>query len=623
MLVAKIEKYFGKKGAPPSQERMIVAQLLSLLLSAMPPNGAAALDAILAPLPLPMPARTAELSAEMALHNTIKDTMTNEAPHLDATDIFVERAAQLHAALSQPTAAVLLLGEPGCGKTSLRALVARLIAAEAAGEGGAAAAAAPAPAAQDSTMLSSARAQPLGFPRPSWQGSAAASPTLIPNLPNTSLAEMGNAAVRRASSLAAGAAGHQALAESGVGEAGGGGAGGFAQLSVYPGALRDDELFGCLVREAGGRGADEEEDMDGLGIEPEKPNRRQQAALLSEARKELLATARPQSPRTPTVASLKKAGSRGAGGRWGGAKASLPTSPRLNIAAVAKAKAASNAKRAEPPPPPPPMKAGEAETTEQWRDGLLATLLRSLQEQEPPRPARKRSEAAEEADAADATEGGDDEEAAAVSRAGSPVSTAGGGSDRAGAAAGGGGAVAAPLWLVFDGELQPALCEVLSGMAAGGGGAEGGARRLSLESGERLRLPPRLRLLFETSDARHASPALLAQCAVLHVPPAAVGWWQLVRGWLAAEPLVPAASKRVLQKWVQYAVDGVLLQMRKEGLLGASRHAAHAPRCHNTRPTRALSETRAPVWWRSQPEPRWAGPRRQHAAAALGTASPA
>ena len=98
----------------------------------MPPNGAAALDAILAPLPLPMPARTAELSAEMALHNTIKDTMTNEAPHLDATDIFVERAAQLHAALSQPTAAVLLLGEPGCGKTSLRALVARLIAAEAA-----------------------------------------------------------------------------------------------------------------------------------------------------------------------------------------------------------------------------------------------------------------------------------------------------------------------------------------------------------------------------------------------------------------------------------------------------------------------------------------------------------
>ena len=98
MLVAKIEKYFGKKGAPPSQERMIVAQLLSLLLSAMPPNGAAALDAILAPLPLPMPARTAELSAEMALHNTIKDTMTNEAPHLDATDIFVERAAQLHAA---------------------------------------------------------------------------------------------------------------------------------------------------------------------------------------------------------------------------------------------------------------------------------------------------------------------------------------------------------------------------------------------------------------------------------------------------------------------------------------------------------------------------------------------
>ena len=65
-------------------------------------------------------------------------------------------------------------------------------------------------------------------------------------------------------------------------------------------------------------------------------------------------------------------------------------------------------------------------------------------------------------------------------------------------------------------------------MVAQAGGGDG-ARRLCLEGGERLRLPARLRLLFETSDAAHASPALLAQCRVLHVPPATVGWRQLVK----------------------------------------------------------------------------------------------
>ena len=54
---------------------------------------------------------------------------------------------------------------------------------------------------------------------------------------------------------------------------------------------------------------------------------------------------------------------------------------------------------------------------------------------------------------------------------------------------------------------------------------------------------------------------------MLHVPPAAVGWRQLVKGWLAAEPLLPDTGKRVVQKWVEYAVDAVLSMMRKEVLL--------------------------------------------------------
>ena len=229
-------------------------------------------------------------------------------------------------------------------------------------------------------------------------------------------------------------------------------------------------------------------------------------------------------------------------------------------------------------------------------------------------PAEASAAAAAEANAPAASDAGD---------AGDAVRGNGPGGDTSGGGDGGGDQP--PIWLVLDGDLAPPLCEALGGMVAAAGG-DGGARRFCLESGERLRLPARLRLLFETSDAAHASPALLAQCRVLHVPPAAVGWRQLVKGWLAAEPnpnpnpnsnpnpipnpnpspnpspnqagsppslwcqrrasaccrsrtptrtptpdpnpnpnpIPLTLPRRVLQKWVEYAVDGVLSLMRKE-----------------------------------------------------------
>ena len=63
------------------QERLLIAQLYDLLLPALPPSGAAALDSIVAPLQLPMPVRAAELHAEVQLHTAIKDTLVAEAPH--------------------------------------------------------------------------------------------------------------------------------------------------------------------------------------------------------------------------------------------------------------------------------------------------------------------------------------------------------------------------------------------------------------------------------------------------------------------------------------------------------------------------------------------------------------
>lgn len=55
------------------------------------------------------------------------------------------------------------------------------------------------------------------------------------------------------------------------------------------------------------------------------------------------------------------------------------------------------------------------------------------------------------------------------------------------------------------------------------------------------------------------------------MPPTAVGWRSLVRGWVAAEALCLPGSKRVLQKWCDGAVEAVTSQMRKEALLPVSR----------------------------------------------------
>jgi hypothetical protein len=229
---------------------------------------------------------------------------------------------------------------------------------------------------------------------------------------------------------------------------------------------------------------------------------------------------------------------------------------------------------------------GEADA-EEWRDGLLATLLRPLHEARSRRlaaegQAEPRAQTASPADAGSGGEqaglspvkevaspaapgaeapsgakptpgevpsaGGSESNAAAASDAGGAP---GGGSNDGGGGGGGGedgGGNEPPMWLVFDGhieplltltpnpspgpspsprlspypspnpypnanananpnpnpnpspkpntgELSPPLCEALSGMVAAAGG-DGGARRLHLESGERLRLPAVSRRTF-------------------------------------------------------------------------------------------------------------------------------
>ena len=61
-----------------------------------------------------------------------------------------------------------------------------------------------------------------------------------------------------------------------------------------------------------------------------------------------------------------------------------------------------------------------------------------------------------------------------------------------------------PIWIVFDGDVDPEWAENLNSVLDDN-------RLLTLPSGERLALPPQVRLIFETCTLEHATLATVSR----------------------------------------------------------------------------------------------------------------
>ena len=510
--------------------RLLLAEVVALLAPAVAPgsaDGALALEAMLAPLPPPAALPVAEAAAEQVLQQQLRAALAVEAPHLDASDPFVEKAAQLHAAAAPPGAAVVLLGEPGSGKTTLRVLVARLLAhthdAATAAAVAAAASREPPPRRGSAAALLAAQAAAKGggntigasvakapaFPRSSWRGSAASAHLDSFGGVGGGGGNFGGGGGGRAAGGAAPGAAATAAAQEG----------GFAQLTVYPGALTADQLFGCLVRRGGGGGG------DGRGAQRNGSNDASGGGGVATAATTAGGDGDGDESETDLPPSEREA-----------ARRSVAVDPgeqyrrrRRGVVRDQSAVAAHSAAMAHAAP----LESGEA--TDEWRDGLLATLLRGLQQGGRHGGGGADSLDGEQAQQAEEEEGGGAAASAPPSRAASRAASRAG-SGRASPVAGGSGGTggerespqrnaaaaaaavaavrAAPLWMVFDGDVGSQLCEALRGIAG-----PGSSRRLFLEDGERLRVPARLRLLLEMGDAAHATPALLSQVMIPLPPP--------------------------------------------------------------------------------------------------------
>ena len=71
---------------------------------------------------------------------------------------------------------------------------------------------------------------------------------------------------------------------------------------------------------------------------------------------------------------------------------------------------------------------------------------------------------------------------------------------------------------------------------------------LCLSNGERIRLDPTMRLLFEVSDLESASPATVSRLGVVYMAPDTVGWLPFVQSWLQSPHVVSSTTPDVRER---------------------------------------------------------------------------
>ncbi|XP_039201063.1 dynein heavy chain 17, axonemal isoform X2 [Crotalus tigris] len=82
-----------------------------------------------------------------------------------------------------------------------------------------------------------------------------------------------------------------------------------------------------------------------------------------------------------------------------------------------------------------------------------------------------------------------------------------------------------PKWIVLDGDIDPMWIESLNTVMDDN-------KVLTLASNERIPLNPTMRLVFEISHLRTATPATVSRAGILYINPADLGWNPIVSSWI-------------------------------------------------------------------------------------------
>uniref|UniRef100_A0A8C9W8T1 Dynein axonemal heavy chain 17 n=1 Tax=Scleropages formosus TaxID=113540 RepID=A0A8C9W8T1_SCLFO len=115
-----------------------------------------------------------------------------------------------------------------------------------------------------------------------------------------------------------------------------------------------------------------------------------------------------------------------------------------------------------------------------------------------------------------------------------------------------------PKWIVLDGDIDPMWIESLNHR-------HGCNKVLTLASNERIPLNPTMRLVFEISHLRTATPATVSRAGILYINPADLGWNPPVSSWIdKREVQSEKANLTILfEKYLPPCLDSLRTRFKK------------------------------------------------------------
>jgi dynein heavy chain len=115
-----------------------------------------------------------------------------------------------------------------------------------------------------------------------------------------------------------------------------------------------------------------------------------------------------------------------------------------------------------------------------------------------------------------------------------------------------------PKWIVLDGDIDPMWIESLNTVMDDN-------KILTLASNERITLTPSMRLLFEISHLRTATPATVSRAGILYINPADLGWNPQAASWIdTREVQAEKANLTILfDKYVPACIEAIKTRFKK------------------------------------------------------------
>ncbi|XP_011314378.1 dynein beta chain, ciliary-like [Fopius arisanus] len=114
-----------------------------------------------------------------------------------------------------------------------------------------------------------------------------------------------------------------------------------------------------------------------------------------------------------------------------------------------------------------------------------------------------------------------------------------------------------PKWIVFDGDIDPMWIESLNTVMDDN-------KVLTLASNERIALTKHMRLLFEISNLRTATPATVSRAGILYINPQDLGWNPYVTSWIDTRDGSERANLLILfDKYIPSLLEASKVKFKK------------------------------------------------------------